>query len=128
MEHKDKYDIHTAADLLSEKVHLANAHWWKDNDGIDIRENPLTFSNKLMLIVTEVAEACEGDRKELMDDKLPHRQMREVELADVLLRVIDLAAGFGLDLAGAVVEKMEYNAKRADHKIENRKSNGGKKF
>ena len=37
-----------------------------------------------MLIVSEIAEAMEGERKDLMDDKLPHRKMAEVELADAL--------------------------------------------
>ena len=34
----------------------------------------------------------------------------------------------GLDIGGAIMEKLEYNKNRADHKIENRKLNGGKKF
>ncbi|XUM19805.1 hypothetical protein ACRAVF_19255 [Bradyrhizobium oligotrophicum S58] len=38
-----------------------------------------------MLIVSEIAEAMEGERKSLMDDHLPHRKMVEVELADTLI-------------------------------------------
>ena len=45
---------------------------------------------KLQLASTEVAEATEGERKDLMDDHLPHRKMGEVELADTLIRVLDL--------------------------------------
>lgn len=82
----------------------------------------------LMLIVSEVAEAMEGDRKGLMDDKLPHRSMFEVELADVLIRVFDLAGRHKLDLTGAVLEKMAFNANRKDHKIENRLQDGGKAY
>lgn len=43
----------------------------------------------LMLAVSELAEAMEGHRKKLTDDKLPHRSMLEVELADYVIRVCD---------------------------------------
>jgi hypothetical protein len=54
--------------------------------------------------------------------------MFEVELADAVIRIFDLAGGYGLDLGGALAEKLEYNASRADHKPENRKDLFGKKF
>lgn len=82
----------------------------------------------LMLIVSEIAEAMEGDRKGLMDDHLPHRKMIEVELADAMIRICDLAGREGLDLGGAMVEKLKYNQQRADHKPENRDKDGGKKY
>ncbi len=105
-----------------------SAGWWINAQGVDIRDNPMCFSQKLMLIVSEIAEAMEGDRKNLQDDKLPHRSMREVELADALIRIFDLGGGYGLDLAGAVVEKLLYNSTRADHKIEHRNATGGKTY
>ena len=58
---------------------------------------------------SELSEAMEGERKGLMDDKLPHRRMAEVELADTLIRIFDYAGGFGYDLQGAYEEKMAYN-------------------
>lgn len=87
----------------------------------------VNVGEKLMLVVTEVAEAMEGARKHVMDDHLPSRSMLEVELADAFIRICDTAGGLGLDLAGAVVEKLAYNATRADHKPENRRAVGGKK-
>lgn len=102
--------------------------WWNDLvTGEDMR-GKRNVGEMLMLIVSEVAEAMEGDRKKLMDDKLPHRPMVEVELADAMIRIADLAGGMGYDLAGALVEKLEYNRTRADHKIENRLKNGGKAY
>ena len=74
-----------------------------------------------MLIVSEIAEAMEGHRKGLMDDKLPHRLMIEVELADAMLRSADLAGALGLNLGAALAEKMAFNATREDHKIATRK-------
>lgn len=100
--------------------------WWHDiNTNEPLERN---VPEMLCLIHSEVSEAMEGYRKNLMDDKLPHRQMLEVELADAVIRIADLCGGLKLDLAGAIVEKLAYNAKRADHKPENRAKEGGKKF
>lgn len=104
------------------------AGWWTRPDGSSVTDNPLCFSNKLMLIVSEVAEAMEGDRKGIKDDKLPHRDMREVELADAVIRIFDLAGAYDMDLAGAIVEKLAYNQQRADHKPEHRAQAGGKAY
>lgn len=96
----------------------------------DLHSGELLERNKgemLMLVVTEIAEAMEGERKGLMDDHLPTRPMAEVELADALIRICDYAGRFGYDLGGAVVEKMAYNKNRLDHKLENRRKDGGKK-
>lgn len=91
-------------------------------------DNPREIGTMLMLVVSEIAEAMEGDRKDLMDDHLPHRKMLEVELADAVIRIGDLAGKLGLDLGGAIDEKLSYNLKRSDHKKENREQEGGKKY
>ena len=82
----------------------------------------------MALMHSEISEALEAYRKSLNDDKLPHRSGVEVELADLLIRVFDLAGYMSLDLAGAVIEKGRYNTSRLDHKLENRAKEGGKKF
>lgn len=172
---------------LSHSIHVGNveAGWWDADRCV---------FECLQLISTEVAEATDGERRGLMDDHLPHREMGEVELADVLIRTLDLMgklelvypgnyrphsllgrpdlsiAGMhlainmcicelahlmelntrpcpqaskaskiiattmkvaeicGYDIEGAMHEKLEYNKTRADHKRENRKAAGGKKF
>lgn len=106
----------------------AHSGWWGSNGKADPRENPMCFSQKLCLIHSEVSEAMEGDRKSLKDDHLPHRDMREVELADAIIRIFDLAGAYGLDLSGAIIEKLAYNQRRADHKVENRDKEGGKAY
>ena len=60
--------------------------WWDDPDRC--------IYTTLQLISTELAEATEGERKNLMDDHLHDRKMGEVELADALIRVLDLGGRF----------------------------------
>lgn len=86
------------------------------------------FSNKLALIHSELSEALEADRKNLMDSHLPNRHGTEVELADAAIRLFDLAGAYGMDLAGALVEKLAYNQVRVDHRPESRGAAGGKRY
>lgn len=103
--------------------------WWTSRlTGKPLDFTQVNIGEKLMLIVSEVAEGMEGHRKDLMDDKLPHRKMLEVELADALIRIFDLAGFLQMDLAGAVIEKLAFNQQRPDHKIENRNAPGGKAY
>ena len=100
--------------------------WWHDLEtGEPLKRNK---GELLMLMVSEIAECMEGVRKNLMDDKLPHRLMEEVELADTLIRIFDYADAYGLNLGVTLLEKVGYNDERGDHKPENRRGEHGKKF
>lgn len=101
--------------------------WWNNKDGseIDVGDKNV-FASKIELIHSEVSEALEAGRKDRMDDHLPQRGGVEVELADAVIRIFDLAGAMGLDLGGAILEKLVYNQQRADHKPENRFAEGGK--
>lgn len=125
-------DLYKTFDRLAAAQHLCHtlaANWWIDlATGQRKTRDQVNVGEKLMLIVSEVAEAMEGDRKDLMDDKLPHRKMLEVELADAMIRIFDLAGFLHLDIAGAMAEKLAYNQRREDHKLENRKATGGKAY
>jgi hypothetical protein len=89
---------------------------------------PREFGTMIALCHSELSEALEGARKSLMDDHLTNRPMAEVELADCIIRILDLAEREGFDIAGAIAEKHDYNRTRADHQLSNREKEGGKKF
>ena len=127
---KTEQQIKTCANFLQELCHsdARDAGWWGVDEKSSPKNNHMCFSQKLCLIHSEISEAMEGDRKQLMDDKLPHREMREVELADALIRIFDLAGAYDMDIGGAVAEKLAYNKQRLDHKKESREAEGGKKY
>lgn len=122
--------INNGVNMLVNTCHGSSkaAGWWNDlRTGEPLPLTQERVGDKLMLVVTEIAEAKEGHRKNLMDTHLQGRKMIEVELADAVIRIADLAGALGLDLAGAIIDKLSYNATREDHKIENRKAANGKK-
>lgn len=138
--------IKTIVNNLATQIHVDNEKWWIDyqNPCQSCQSSPdyqckvcqgevypplkRNVGEMLMLCVSELSKAMEGDRKDLMDDKLPNRKMLEVELADCVIRILDLSAGLGLDLGGALVEKWHYNLSREDHKVEARMKQGGKRY
>jgi hypothetical protein len=112
------------AQFLAHKT-ATDAGWYQDPaTGQPVKRN---FGEVVALMHSELSEALEADRKGLKDDKLPHRDGREVEFADCIIRILDTAAALGLDVAGAVIEKNRYNRERADHKLAARAA-GGKKY
>lgn len=110
------------------EIHRDNraAGWWSIPEGADV---PIeTAATKLCLIHAEISEALEGLRKDCMDNHLPHRKMAEVELADAVIRIADLAGALGYDVEGAIAEKRAYNKTRADHQLAARNAANGKKI
>lgn len=101
--------------------------WWTEKDGTEIHaQSPMVFASKLALIHSELSEALEGARKSFQDDHLPYRQSAEVELADAVIRIFDLAGALGFDIGAAMLEKLAYNQQREDHKASVRFATGGK--
>lgn len=110
--------------------------WWTDmttgqstrSTGYPKIQPTKNVGELIALAHSELSEALEAHRKLLMDDKLPHRTGLEVELADCVIRIFDMGGGLGLDIAGAISEKLIFNSQRLDHRIENRREANGKKF
>lgn len=124
-------DIAAILTAISVGIFEMNAEkgWWEDlASGKSMEQDPLFIASKMLLIHSEISEATEAHRKGLKDDKLPHRSGMEVELADAMIRIFDLAGAMGFDIGAAIVEKIAYNQQRADHKVENRAKQGGKAY
>lgn len=82
--------------------------WFSDVQGFD----KVQFASDLMLIVTELAEACEADRKPHSDEHCPTFPNRDIELADVLVRLLHMAYKYNINLGAAFRAKMAYNFTR----------------
>ena len=82
---------------LAASIHKRMEKWWQDPR----TQKPIERNKEelLMLSISELSEAMEGERKNLMDDKLPHRKMAEVEMADAYIRLCDFSAGFKYQLS-----------------------------
>lgn len=133
MQLKMTYTLSTAINELSQIMHTRSsvAGWWSDPETGELfseKQRNFYVPTKIALIHSEISEALEGFRKDKMDDHLPHRKSVEVELADAMIRIFDLAGALQLDLGRAILEKSDYNMRRADHKASERVKTGGKKF
>lgn len=124
-----------ALDALCVEVHQDNvrAGWWTDpRTGADLRgvdelgRDKRNVPEMLALAHSELSEGLEGYRKGLMDDKLPQFPMLEVEIADTIIRLLDLAGSRGYRLGTVIRAKRAFNARREDHRLENRVKAGGK--
>lgn len=108
------------------KLCRSSSTWWDEVTG-----SGNTAWDKAVLIGlmhAELSECLEGVRTDCMDDKLPNRRMEDVEMADVIISVLAYCEEYGIDLVGALGEKLRYNKTREDHKRQNRREKKGKKF
>ncbi len=116
--------------------------WWDDvprDEAGRVQMTPDQLLAKLMLIVSEAAEACECVRNADMDVRggefvecpsavaTAYRSVRgylvagqitklegfPIELADVVIRCLDLAGAMGINIENAIIQKHVFNKSRA---------------
>jgi NTP pyrophosphatase (non-canonical NTP hydrolase) len=76
-------------------------------------EGKRNLSELLMLVVSELGEACEALRKDNRQiNKIWRKDAFEDELADAVIRIFDLAESEGIDLEWQIRQKLDYNKTR----------------
>ena len=91
-------------------------------------DKPLEFGTLLMLIVSELGEALEADRRGdwqeshgrrtydderfIKDFEENFKDHVEDELADAVIRIFDLCGYYGIDIERHIMDKIRYNAQR----------------
>ena len=69
--------------------------------------------SRTMLVVTELSEAIEALRQgDPPDDKVPEYRGFAVELADAVIRILDIAEQFDLPVIDAIFAKADFNDNR----------------
>lgn len=102
-------------EFMKEVHQNAKLHgWWESDESHNVGE-------LLMLCVSELVEAFEEYRNgKAMDETYYSKDANgnqkpegvPFELADVVIRIMDLCEYFGIDIVSAVKEKHEYNKTR----------------
>ena len=116
---------------LASQIYKGNAEkgFWDDSSR-DVKDKK-DVALKLMLITSELGEAMEAHRKDKFADiELYEHEMEvfpsnpndnfvnrikdtfEDEVADALIRILDMCGGYGIDIQFHVENKLKYNATR----------------
>ncbi len=102
---KNKIFIESFVDLQQD-VHITafKKGWW---------DKLVSDGERIALMHSELSEALEALRHGNPEDEhCPAFSNLEIELADVIIRIMDYAGGKGLNVAGAIIAKSEYNKTR----------------
>lgn len=105
---------------------------YEDNKAKGFWDEPVrSFPEAVMLVVTELGEAVNADRAgnhvaagtlDKVMGRVPFdpagfregvKDTVEDELADAMIRILDLCGGFGIDIGRHIAAKLEYNRTRA---------------
>lgn len=104
----------TLEEIMRDAWQIAEDKGWHE----DRPDQPKkSFVEELMLAVTEISEAVEEYRNrrgytEIYYSSEGKPEGIPIEMADVCVRLFDTCITHGIDLEGAIIEKMQYNRTR----------------
>lgn len=120
---RDLNDLRNLLTLFSHELHSNSRAkgFWEDRDKIlgTPQGAALVEIASLGLATMEIGEAMAGARKPQQDSHLPYYMSLEVEIADAIIYLLDLAAARNLRVVDAMLAKAAYNTTRS-------KMHGGK--
>jgi hypothetical protein len=112
-----------AGEAMSVAAHKQARHsgFWDDSDKLQALAEAhgmgrychlIRNSNLRELMISEIGEWCDGERKDLPSEKIPGFSNAEEEAADLQIRLMDYSGARMPRLWQAVIAKMRYNATR----------------
>lgn len=99
-------------ELMTEIVIPSPDAIWRNANNHGWHKPSCDLVTDLLLVHSEVSEACEALRKGNIKYDLNNHTTVEEELADVVIRVLHIAAKNNLDIEQTIWEKHKYNITR----------------